>query len=457
MNRIASRTAITLLLVFLLLAGFAFFIAEFIIEADEWVMFAGSPHIYNGGNIGTGEVIDREGNLLLDMNGGRTYSDSSGLRKSTVHWVGDRNGSVSAPALPNYSAQMAGYDLLNGVYHYGEEGGIAQLTLAGSVQKAALEAMGSYKGTVAVYNYNTGELLCAVTTPTFDPDNVPDVENDTTGAYEGIFYNRFTQSTYIPGSIFKIVTAAAALEEIPDIMDQTFQCSGAYRIDGDDITCENRHGNQDLKQAFRNSCNCAFAQIALQVGARNMEKYAAKFGLTEPLTFDGITTATGNYEAQGASDFNLGWSGTGQYNDQVNPCAFLTFVGAVARGGKGALPYVVEQIIVENSRTYSAKTEITNRVVSEETAELLREFMRNNVESKYGDENFPGLTVCAKTGTAEVGGDKKPNAMLAGFVADEEYPLAFIVCVEDGGYGKDVCIPIASIVLSACKYFLYRE
>jgi len=457
MNRIASRTAITLLLVFLLLAGFAFFIAEFIIEADEWVMFAGSPHIYNGGNIGTGEVIDREGNLLLDMNGGRTYSDSSGLRKSTVHWVGDRNGSVSAPALPNYSAQMAGYDLLNGVYHYGEEGGIAQLTLAGSVQKAALEAMGSYKGTVAVYNYNTGELLCAVTTPTFDPDNVPDVENDTTGAYEGIFYNRFTQSTYIPGSIFKIVTAAAALEEIPDIMDQTFQCSGAYRIDGDDITCENRHGNQDLKQAFRNSCNCAFAQIALQVGARNMEKYAAKFGLTEPLTFDGITTATGNYEAQGASDFNLGWSGTGQYNDQVNPCAFLTFVGAVARGGKGALPYVVEQIIVENSRTYSAKTEITNRVVSEETAELLREFMRNNVESKYGDENFPGLTVCAKTGTAEVGGDKKPNAMLAGFVADEEYPLAFIVCVEDGGYGKDVCIPIASKVLSACKYVLDRE
>ena len=457
MNRIASRTAITLLLVFLLLAGFAFFIAEFIIEADEWVMFPGSPHIYNGGNIGTGEVIDREGNLLLDMNGGRTYSDSSGLRKSTVHWVGDRNGSVSAPALPNYSAQMAGYDLLNGVYHYGEEGGIAQLTLAGSVQKAALEAMGSYKGTVAVYNYNTGELLCAVTTPTFDPDNVPDVENDTTGAYEGIFYNRFTQSTYIPGSIFKIVTAAAALEEIPDIMDQTFQCSGAYRIDGDDITCENRHGNQDLKQAFRNSCNCAFAQIALQVGARNMEKYAAKFGLTEPLTFDGITTATGNYEAQGASDFNLGWSGTGQYNDQVNPCAFLTFVGAVARGGKGALPYVVEQIIVENSRTYSAKTEITSRVVSEETAALLREFMRNNVESKYGDENFPGLTVCAKTGTAEVGGDKKPNAMLAGFVADEEYPLAFIVCVEDGGYGKDVCIPIASKVLSACKYVLDRE
>ena len=76
--------------------------------------------------------------------------------------------------------------------------------------------------------------------------------------------------------------------------------------------------------------------------------------------------------------------------------------------------------------------------------------MRNNVENKYGDEYFPGLAVCAKTGTAEVGGGKKPNAMLAGFVADGNSPLAFIVCVEDGGYGAQVCLPIASQVLSAC-------
>ena len=71
------------------------------------------------------------------------------------------------------------------------------------------------------------------------------------------------------------------------------------------------------------------------------------------------------------------------------------------------------------------------------------------MQNKYGDENFPGLAVCAKTGTAEVGGDRKPNAMLSGFVADSNYPLAFIVCVEDGGYGAQVCLPIASRVLNA--------
>ena len=128
----------------------------------------------------------------------------------------------------------------------------------------------------------------------------------------------------------------------------------------------------------------------------------------------------------------------------------MTFVGAVANGGKGALPYVVENVLVGNNRTYTAKTRMGESVVSAKTARIVTEYMRNNVETKYGDNYFPGLAVCAKTGTAEVGGDKKPNAMLTGFATDGNYPLAFIVCVEDGGYGAKVCLPIASKVLEAC-------
>ena len=77
--------------------------------------------------------------------------------------------------------------------------------------------------------------------------------------------------------------------------------------------------------------------------------------------------------------------------------------------------------------------------------------MRNNVESKYGAKNFPGLTVCAKSGTSQLGGDQEPNSMFAGFVADGEYPLAFMVVVENGGYGSATCVPILSKVLAACK------
>ena len=450
MNRVASRSAIAVLLALLLIAGLGFFVAEYVMNAADWVMFPGSPHVYSGGNIGCGTVVDAEGNLLLDMNGERAYAESKTLRRSTVHWLGDRYGSISAPALPAHAADLAGYDLLSGVYSYGDASGTAKLTLYGSVQKAAQEALDGKKGTVAVYNYKTGALLCAVTTPNYDPDDVPDVDSDTSGQYEGMYVNRFTQSVYTPGSIFKIVTLAAALEEFPDAEELKFDCSGKLSMDGGKITCEKSHGQQSLKEAFENSCNCAFAELALQIGAERMEHYVDAFGVTGTVTFDGIETAEGNYEAAGAANIDIGWSGVGQYNDQINPCGFLTFVGAVAGGGEGAVPYVVENVTVGNSRTYTAKTRAGECGISKKTAQTVTEYMRGNVQNKYGDDNFPGLAVCAKTGTAEVGGDKKPNAMLAGFVSDGNYPLAFIVCVEDGGYGAQVCLPIASQVLDAC-------
>ena len=449
MNRIASRAMALFLLVLLLLGGFVFFLAEYLVKADDWVIFPGSPHVYTGGNIGCGVVVDKDGALLLDLNEGRRYSNLLPLRQSTVHWVGDRYGSISAPSLSHYAAQMAGFDVINGVYNYGQTGGVAELTLSAKAQMAALEAMGSYKGTVAVYNYKTGQLLCAVTTPTYDPDNVPSFTEEDE-AYKGLYVNRFTQSSYIPGSIFKIVTLAAALETDPDIVNKTFVCRGEYKIGNEEITCEGAHWEQTLKQAFCNSCNCAFAEIALQLGADTLTEYVEKFGITKQVSFDGITTAKGNFQIQSNADLNLAWASIGQHLDLVNPCAFMTFMGAIANDGKGSTPYLVEEIAINGNRTYDAKRNSGDRIMSKETAAILQEYMQNNVTVKYGADNFPGLTVGAKTGTGEVEG-KKPNAMLAGFVDNEELPLAFMVCVEDAGYGKTVCIPIISKVLTAVR------
>lgn len=450
MNRVASRAGITILIVLLLIAGLGFFVAEYVTEAGQWATFPGSPHVYTGGNIGCGTVKDRDGIALMELNEERTYTTDTALRMAMVHWLGDRYGSISAPALPAHAANMSGYDLVNGIYAYGDAGGTATLTLSAPIQLEAQAAMGSYKGTVAVYNYKTGQILCAVTTPNYDPDNVPDTDNDPYGQYEGIYVNRFTQSAYIPGSIYKIVTLAAALEEFPDARQMHFYCSGKLELPGGEITCESAHGDQDLKAAFCNSCNCAFAELALKLGAEKLEAYANAFGIIEPIVFDGIETAKGNYDSAGASQADIGWSGAGQHNDQINPCSFMSFVGSIANGGKGAAPYLVEKVKVGAETTYRSKSQLGKSVVSKETAATVEEFMRNNVANKYGDWYFPGLAVCAKTGTAEVGGDKRPNAMLAGFVSDDEYPLAFIVCVEDGGYGAEVCLPIASRVISAC-------
>lgn len=450
MNRIATRALALLVLVLALAAGTVFFLCEYVADSKAWIMFSGSPHVYTNGKVSTGALTDRNSELVVDLTDGRRYHADPAIRRAMLHWVGDRQGNIRLPSIDYYADAMLGYDFINGVYAYGENTGTIKLTLSAKIQAAALAAMGENVGTVAVYNYKTGEILCAVTTPNFDPDNVPDIGSDTTGRYTGVYVNRFLQSKYIPGSIFKIVTLAAALESIPDIEERTFTCEGKYVIQNGDITCISTHGKQTLKECFSNSCNCAFAQIVELIGRDKLERYVELFGITKPVSFDGITTVAGNFDLNGATAEQVAWSGIGQHKDQINPCAYLAFVGAIANGGTGAAPYVVSEVSVGKNVTYAAKTDTMERVVSKETAQTIREYMQNNVQVKYGADNFPGLTVCAKSGTGEVGGGKKPNAMFTGFLADEKYPLAFIVTIEQGGFGTQACIPVITQVLNAC-------
>ena len=451
MNRVSRRASALLILIALLGGGVIFFICEYFSQATEWIVSPGSPHVFNSTNIGTGQVVDRQGVMLLDITSSRTYAENLRVRQSTIHWLGDRQGRISAPAIAHYGKEMTGYDVLNGLYNYSGATGVAELTLAASVQSVALKAMADYKGTVAVYNYKTGELLCAVTTPTYDPDDVPDVEGDTSGAYEGVYLNRFIQSVYIPGSIFKVVTAAAALETIPGIEEMTFTCEGIYEYGIDKVSCEKKHGSKTLQQALTSSCNCIFGQIANLVGAEALQECAQRYQITESVRFDGIVTAQGNFDLTDAAAVEIAWGGIGQYTDQINPCRYMTFMGAIANGGKAAQPHLVGRVTMGDQVTYEADPVSTNRIMDQKTAGILQEYMRANVVNNYGADNFPGLTVCAKSGTSQLGGGQKSNAMFAGFVTDEEYPLAFIVVVENGGYGASTCVPILSKVLAACK------
>lgn len=436
----------------ILLGGLGFFLTEYVRSASTWVTSAGSAHVYNNGNIGCGTITDRKGNVLLDITGSRTYSASAKTRMSTMHWLGDRSGFIRAGAVTHYAGQMAGYDPINGVYNFSGVGGTTVLTLSERIQNRALDAMAGRKGVVAVYNYKTGEILCALTCPNYDPDNVPDIEADTEEKYTGVYLNRFLQSTYVPGSIFKVVTTAAALECVPNIESMTFTCYGEYKYAEDAVvTCETAHGKQDLKGALAKSCNCCFAQIAEKVGRKNMVKYVQKFCVTDPVSFDGVTSAKGNYDIADTGAVSFAWSAIGQHSDLINPARYLTFMGTIANGGQGVEPYLVKSVSTSDELAYEASPVKTGRIMSAETAAKVKAFMRNNVSSGYGDENFRGLNVCAKSGTSQLGGGLKSNAMFAGFVADENYPFAFIVAVENGGYGAHTCVPVISAVLDECK------
>ena len=456
MKKISRRALFALALAIVLAAGTLAFCVKYAVNADKWVTFSGSPHVYTGTNLTGGKIYDRTGARILNTTDGRVYSSDAAVRAATVHLLGDRYGYISAPLLGNFAEQMIGYDKITGLSEASKGTASARLTISADVQKAALQALGSYHGTVGVYNYKTGEILCAVTSPSYDPDNIPDIAGDETGDYDGVYLNRFFDAAYTPGSIFKLVTSAAALEADAASKDQTYTCTGETIIGGQEIICNGVHGSLSLAGALAHSCNVAFGELAAELGAQTLQEYAEKLGLTGSISCEGYKTAPGKIDLSGADDGDVAWAGIGQYTDQVGALAFLRYMGAIANGGSAAEPYLMQRVRKGDDITYEAETKLTSAMIQPETAGTLTKLMRNDVQTVYGDWQFGGLSVCAKSGTAEREG-QTANAMFAGFVLDASCPVAFVVFVENGGTGSAVAAPMAAKVLGACAQVLAAE
>lgn len=446
MKKVSRRTLFALLLAAFLLAGLSLFVYRYFTQGGEWVTFAGSPHVYKNGTLQNATVTDAEGELLLTLSGERIYADDPIVRMTYLHQLGDRSGNIPSPFLHRYAPQFARYNAFSGTYVTSKDPVNMVITPRSSVQKAAFAALNGRKGTVAVYNYVNGEILCAVSAPTYDPDNIPDFEVDNAGKYDGIYVNRFTNSVYVPGSIFKLVTTACAIDTFGDeVMSKKFSCDGTLEVFDDVVSCTGNHGELTLKEALAKSCNCAFGQLSMDLGAERLQDYVNKLGLTETYDVDGLQTQASRIDLTNISAVETAWSGIGQHTIMVNPYSFLRFVGAIAGGGTAAEPYFVREI-----GDYTAKMDVFELEISQKTTEILADYMQNNVQTVYGTAAFPSLPICAKSGTAEVGENQTPHATFAGFIRDLQYPFAFFVIVENGGSGSEICTSIAGNVLSAC-------
>ena len=457
MNKVSKRAWLVLAAAAVIFCGVILFVVRYARNASEWVTFPGNPHLYSGINPSIGTVRDASGELLLDSSGERIYAHDLMLRRSTMHLLGDRDGFIEAPLLGHYAEDMISYSPVYGLVIEEKTPATAELTIAASVQKAALNALGGRKGTVGVYNYVTGEVLCAVTSPTYDPDDVPKITEENEAQYDGVYVNRFFRSSYTPGSVFKALTATAALSELEDAESMTFYCGGEVIIDGERIVCAGYHGEQDLATALKNSCNVAFGELTVLLGKDIMTEYAEKAGITSSLSFDGIRTASGSFDVSDAGEGSLAWAGIGQYTDLINPCQYMTFMGMLANGGKAAQPYLMQRIVTDGTASYQAETVMLESGLRSDVTRTMAEMMRNNVVQGYGTALFPDVEVCAKSGTAEMAEGKASTALFAGFVTDAKYPLAFIVVVEEGGTGASAAAPIAGTVLSACVEHIDRQ
>ena len=166
------------------------------------------------------------------------------------------------------------------------------------------------------------------------------------------------------------------------------------------------------------------------------------------LAVSGLPTAKGSFTWENITDSQLGWAGVGQFHDQVNPCALMVYLGAIANGGRAAEPYLIKKTVSAlGIPSLPHLTNKTGQLVSASTASALADMMADNVEKTYGTKRFPNMDICAKSGTAEVGEGKTPHAWFAGFLRNEETPYAFVVLVENGGGGSSVAGTVAGKVL----------
>lgn len=451
MRKIEKRGVFCLILAALLGLGLAVFCFRFVVDGGDWASYPYNRHLYsNSGALKGGTILDRDGDVLssLDENGNRTYYPDGDIRRATLHAVGDPAGNIGAGALTAFADKLAGYNLLTGVYSPLGTGNQLYLTIDAYLNNVAYQALGGMRGTVGVYNYKTGEVLCMVSTPTFDPADPPSIDPDDP-SWEGVYVNRLLSANSIPGSIFKVVTLNAAIENIPDLFSRTWSCIGSTEIGGDVVTCPYAHGELDIEDALAVSCNGVFGRLAVELGGDTMQKYTDAAGLTESIKVDGINTSQGRFDFTG-NDNQLAWSGVGQGQDTMCPINMMLYMGAIANGGKAAMPRLIEK----STTAYGLPTGIyaprkSGELIDGTTARTIADMMHNNVIETYGQDRFPGMDICAKSGTAEVGPDKTPNAWFTGFLRDSATPYAFIVLVENGGGGSSVAGSVASRVLTA--------
>lgn len=453
MNNIRKRSLFLYLILLGFAAGLTFFVYEFIMYANFWAMQPINKHLSEAS--AGGKLLDRNGEILAETkNGKRIYSSDENVRKAVLHTVGDGSVLIPTSIQSRYRSELFGYNMITGfgapkLLNTNKD---VTLTLDSHVCSAAYQAFKGQKGCGVIYNYITGEIICMVSLPTYDVYNKPNISGEESGAFEGVYLNRAISSAFVPGSIFKVITTAIALINMKDAETRKFSCEKIKIYRGEKVTCMTHHGSIDLKTGLCKSCDIVFGDIATTLGKSVMQKAVEKFGFNTNIYVDGELLCQSRYDLTDASEADVAWSGIGQYKDLVNPIHMVMIMGAFANGGVAVQPYIVKQIssgrnipsVVNCKKNHGRMTDVV-------TSDKVKSLMRYTMKVQYKDSMFPGMKMCAKTGTGEVGEGKKPHGWMVGFSEDKSFPYAFAVIVENSGFGIRTAGPIASAMMRELK------
>ncbi|WP_101253968.1 peptidoglycan D,D-transpeptidase FtsI family protein [Streptomyces barkulensis] len=457
---------------------------------SNWIQFAQGDELRNdpkNRRVAIERYAQPRGNIIVDgkaVTGSKATEGTDFKYKRTY-----KNGEIWAP-VTGYASQAFGATQLEAIYDgiltgdddrlffnqtidmfTGEDqkGGNVVTTLDADVQKAGFETMGDKKGAAVAINPETGAILGLVSTPSYDPSSFAGNSSKDAEKWNSLLkdedepmLNRALRQTYPPGSTFKVVTAAAALESGMYDIDEKTDTPDPYRLPQSttDLGNDGNHPCEDasLRVAMQWSCNTVFAKISDELGNEKMIEYSERFGFNQE-HFVPVRAAESVYPEDNRPQNAM--AGIGQASNRATPLQMAMVAAAVANDGKMMEPYMMDQLIAPGLNVVEEhKPREMGEVASAENAQKLQQMMETVVEKGTGvPAQIDGVTVGGKTGTAQHGenNEKNPYAWFISYAktSDGSTPIAVAVVVEsadvlrDDIAGSKLAAPVAKAMMEA--------
>ena len=462
--------------VFLFTALFAVLIGNItyiqVIKASEYQDMPSNNHTINKARfIKRGSIITADGLTLAEsiQQADGTYARSYPNGNLAAHVVGYYSQQYGTMGIENtqndtltgskdYSSWQNALNSLAGI---SEPGNSVQLAIDSRIQRAAEQALAGRVGAIVALDPRSGAVLAWASAPTFDNTNIQaaiEAANASGGA-DTSMYDRATLALYTPGSTFKVLTLASALENGLATLDTTYDSPGRMEIGGADVVSigERGHGKISLAKAFALSSNTVFGQVADGLGAEKLVATARAFGYGQQLGLDFTTAASVMPNPEEMTEWELAWAGAGQPvgqghtpGPQATVMQNALMAATIANNGIAMNPYVVSQILAPDGTVLkTTRGHSLGQAVGSGTAEQVKQAMLDVVQNGTGSAAaIAGVKVAGKTGTAETN-NANANSTFVGFAPYDTPTVAIAVVIEQNAKGEESAAAVGGQVLRA--------
>lgn len=468
-NRL-TRTVFLFTALFAVLIGNITYIQA--IKASEYQDMPSNNHTINKARyIKRGSIITADGLTLAEsiQQADGTYARSYPNGNLAAHVVGYYSQQYGTMGIENtqndtltgskdYSSWQNALNSLAGI---SEPGNSVQLTIDSRIQRAAEQALAGRVGAIVALDPRSGAVLAWASAPTFDNTNIQaaiEAANASGGA-DTSMYDRATLALYTPGSTFKVLTLASALENGLATLDTTYDSPGRMEIGGADVVSigERGHGKISLAKAFALSSNTVFGQVADGLGAEKLVATARAFGYGQQLGLDFTTAASVMPNPEEMTEWELAWAGAGQPvgqghtpGPQATVMQNALMAATIANNGIAMNPYVVSQILAPDGTVLkTTRGRSLGQAVSSGTAAQVKQAMLDVVQNGTGSAAaIAGVKVAGKTGTAETN-NANANSTFVGFAPYDTPTVAIAVVIEQNAKGEESAAAVGGQVLRA--------